>query len=102
MHLLCSSDSDNKEDGGYVLINDTLNTFYLRLYGIGHMVKDKQIVIEETSATPTWATLFIQQQGIFYMHHPTDRTTHTTYFVTPIVEHWLERKTEKPKIQIFV
>ena len=28
----------NKE--GNVLFNDTLNTFYLQLYGIGHMVKD--------------------------------------------------------------
>ena len=26
----------------------------------------------------------------FYMHHPTDRITHTTAFVTPVVEHWLE------------
>ena len=26
------------------------------------------------------------------MHHPTDRITHTTAFVTPIVEHWLERE----------
>ena len=25
---------------GNVLFNDTLNTFYLRLYGIRHMVKD--------------------------------------------------------------
>ena len=25
---------------GNVLFNDTLNTFYLRLYGFGHMVKD--------------------------------------------------------------
>ena len=24
------------------------------------------------------------------MHHPTDRITHTTAFVTPVVEHWLE------------
>ena len=24
------------------------------------------------------------------MHHPTDRIAHTTAFVTPIVEHWLE------------
>ena len=27
-----------------------------------------------------------------YMHHPTDRITHTTAFVTPVVEHWLERE----------
>ena len=32
------------------------------------------------------------RQGIFYMHHPTDRMTHTTAFVTPVVEHWLERE----------
>ena len=26
------------------------------------------------------------------MHHPTDRMTYTTTFVTPVVEHWLERE----------
>ena len=26
------------------------------------------------------------------MHHPTDRIAHTTDFVTPVVEHWLERE----------
>ena len=26
------------------------------------------------------------------MHHPTDRISHTTVFVTPVVEHWLERE----------
>ena len=26
------------------------------------------------------------------MHHPTDRMAHTTAFVTPVVEHWLERE----------
>ena len=25
------------------------------------------------------------------MHHPTDRITYTTAFVTPVVEHWLEQ-----------
>ena len=25
------------------------------------------------------------------MHHTTDRIAHTTAFVTPFVEHWLER-----------
>ena len=29
----------NKE--GIVLFNDTLNTFYIRLYGVGHMVNDR-------------------------------------------------------------
>ena len=26
------------------------------------------------------------------MHHPTARITHTTAFVTPVVEHWFERE----------
>ena len=32
------------------------------------------------------------QLGFFYMLHPTDRMTHTTAFVTPFVEHWLEQE----------
>ena len=30
------------------------------------------------------------------MHHPTDRIAHTTAFVTPVVEHWLEREIMSP------
>ena len=26
------------------------------------------------------------------MHHPTDRIVHTTAFVIPVMEHWLERE----------
>ena len=26
------------------------------------------------------------------MHHPTDRIAHTSVFVTPVVEHWLEQE----------
>ena len=33
---------------GNVLFNDTLNTFYLQLYGIGHLVNDHKDNIEET------------------------------------------------------
>ena len=29
---------------------------------------------------------------LFYMHRPTDRIAHTTAFVTPVVEHWLEQQ----------
>ena len=39
---------------GNVLFNDTLNTFYLRFYGVGHMVKDHSDSEKETA---TWATL---------------------------------------------
>ena len=36
------------------------------------------------------------------MHHPTDRITHTTAFVTPVVEHWLERETDILSKKIYI
>ena len=44
------------------------------------------------AAATTWATLHDKQQGIFYKNHPTDSIAHTMAFVTPVVEHWLERE----------
>ena len=34
-------------------------------------------------------------QGFFYMHRHTDRIIHTIAFVTPVMEHWLEREMKK-------
>ena len=34
----------------------------------------------------------ISCKGSFICITPTDRITHTTAFVTPVVEHWLERE----------
>ena len=39
MELLPFSGKERKKDGN-VLFNDVHNTFYLRLYTVGHMVKD--------------------------------------------------------------
>ena len=55
---------------GNVLFNDALNTFYLRLYGVRHMVKDHSDS-ERGNPLPL---------GFFCMHHPTDR-----------IAGWLER-----------
>ena len=66
---------------GNVLFKDVLNTFYLRLYGVGHIVK----------LLPHGLCFLISTKCSFYMHHPTDRIAHTTVFVTPVVERWLER-----------
>ena len=52
------------------------------------MVKDHS---DSEKGNP-YATLSDLQQGFFYMHHPTDRIAHTTAFVTPVLEHWLERE----------
>ena len=68
---------------GNVLFNDALNTFYLQLYGITHMVRD----ISDGLLFP------INSKGYFKcIIHSTDRITHTTAFVTPIAKHWLERE----------
>ena len=37
---------------------------------------------------PHGLLLFLVTEQEFYMHHPTDRITHTTAFVTPVVEKW--------------
>ena len=67
-------------------LNSRKEMFYLRLYGIRHMVKDHSDN-ERKPADATRATLSDYQQGFFYMHHPTDKITHTTAFVIPVVEH---------------
>ena len=61
---------------GNVLFNYTLNTFYLRLYGVRHMVKD-HTDSERGNPLPPHGLLFsISSMG--YMHHPTDRIAHTS------------------------
>ena len=61
-----------------VLFNDALSTFYLRLYGKGPLS-------ERGNYLPP-------RQGSFYKHHAIDRIAYTTACVTPVMEHWLERK----------
>ena len=51
MHMV----KEGKKEGN-VLFNDTLNTFYLRLYGVMHMVKEGR-------------------KELFYL------TTHSTHFI---------------------
>ena len=74
-----------------VLFNDTLNTFYLQLYGVRHMVKDHSDSEKGNPLPPHRLLLSINSKGSFICTIP-DRITHTTAFVTPVVEHWLERE----------
>ena len=56
------------------------------------MVKDHSDS-ENGNPLPPQRLLFpINNKVFFYMHHPTDRIIHTTAFVTPVVEHLLERE----------
>ena len=71
---------------GNVLFNDKLNTFYLRLYCVGHMVKDHSDSKRENPLLPPGLLFQISSKASFYIHHPTDRRAHTTAFATPVVE----------------
>ena len=74
-----------------VLFNDTLNIFYLQLYGIRHMVKDHSDS-ERGNPLVSHGLLFLISSKGSYIYYSTDRTTPTTAFVTPFVEHWLEQE----------
>ena len=63
---------------GNVLFNDALNTFYLQLYGVGHMVKDHSDSERGNPLLPHGLLFPISSKGSFIMHHPTDRIAHTT------------------------
>ena len=54
------------------------------------MVKDRSDS-EKGNPLPPHRLLFTIKV-FFYMHHPTDRIAHTTAFVPPVVEHWLEQE----------
>ena len=58
----------------------------------GYMVKDHSDSEKGNPLLPHRLLLSISSKGSFFMHHPTDRIPHTTAFVTPVVEHWLERE----------
>ena len=77
---------------GRVLFNDALNTFYLWLYGVGHIVKNHSDSERGNPLPPLRLFFLNSSKGSFYMHHPTNRIAHTMVFVTPVVEHWLERE----------
>ena len=56
-------DGERKE--GNVLFNDTLNTFYLRLYGIRHMVKDHSDSEKGNPLPPYRLLIPINSKGSF-------------------------------------
>ena len=63
LKMLCPPDFGRKEEN--VLFNDALNTFYLRLFGIRHMVKDHSDS-EKGNPLPPHRLLFtINSKGSF-------------------------------------
>ena len=71
---------------GNILFNNALNTFYSWLHGVRHMIKDHSDSERGNLLPPHGLFSPISSKGSLYMHHTTDRITHTTTFVTPVVE----------------
>ena len=70
----------------------THSTHFIYGYMASVNIKDHSDSEKGNPLPPHRLLLSINSKGSFYMHHPTDRITHTTAFVTPVVEHWLERE----------
>ena len=64
----CVFRQERKE--GNVLFNDALNTFYLRLYGVGHMVKNHSDCERGNPLLPHGLLLPISSKGSFIFTIP--------------------------------
>ena len=72
------------------LFDNAINTFYLQLYGIRHMVKNYSDSERENPLPPLHELLFpISKKGSFICII-IDRIVYTMAIVTPIVKYWLE------------
>ena len=56
---------DKRRKEGNVLFNDALSTFYLRLYGVRHMVKDDSDSEKGNPLPPHTLLLPINSKGYF-------------------------------------
>ena len=63
--LMYFVDSNHQERERYVLFYDALNTFYLRLYGVRHMVKDHSDSEKGNPLPPHRLRLSINSKGSF-------------------------------------
>ena len=61
----CNGSSSSGRKEGNVLFNDTLNTFYLRLYGVRHMVKDHSDSKRGNPLPPHGLRFSIDSKGSF-------------------------------------
>ena len=88
-HIPWTSYASEEKEGRKFLFNDALNTFYLQLYGVRHMVMDHSNSERGNPLPPHGLLFLISSKGSFICTIP-DRIAHTTAFVIPVMEHWLE------------
>ena len=68
---------------GNILFNDTLNTFYLRLYSVIHMVKTTQIAREETCCRHMGYSFRLTASVLLYApFHRQDTTYHSLCYTS--------------------
>ena len=60
------------------------------LYDIGHMVKDHSDSERGNPLLPHGLFFVISSKDSFILYHDTDSMSHTTAFVKPAMDHWLE------------
>ena len=68
-HWLQNSIRTGRKEGN-VLFNDALNTFYLRLYGVKHMVKDHSDSERGNLLPPHGLLFLISSKGSFIRNIP--------------------------------
>ena len=67
-YYMLQPQNDRKE--GNALFNDALNTFYLRLYGVRHMVKDHSDSERRNPPLPHRLLFLISSKGCFICFIP--------------------------------
>ena len=78
--------------GGKVLFNDALNTIWMRLYGVGHMVKDHSYSERGNPLSPIYVIVFsISSKDILYCY-PTGRIANTPALFTPEIAQWVHHE----------
>ena len=77
MSAICDSVTMERERERNVLFNDALNTFYLRLYGVRHMVKDHSNNEKETRCRHIGYSYRLAARVLLYApSHRQDNTYH--------------------------
>ena len=80
---------NSKKQINNVLFNDALNTYIYGYMASDIWLRTILIVRKETRCRHIGYSYRLTARVLLYA---TDRITHTTAFVTPVVEHWLERE----------
>ena len=71
---------------GNVLFNDALKTFYLRLYGVRHMVKDHSDSEKENRCRHIGYSFRLTARVLLYAPSHRQDSTYHDLFLTPVVE----------------